>query len=142
MPETMIKEAEEAADWAFDDYNRVPRPMRLDPAPVALDILFLYNRRPLPMTRADEMTVAHLLAFLAARGHRVDFVALKGNSDKLRPEHQRWLEAQCRSVRFVEQSRLAALWQASIGLLRGWPFQAGYFYVPAQLAVARELAAD
>jgi polysaccharide biosynthesis protein PslH len=142
MLETMTREAEKAADWTFDDYHRVPRPMRLDPAPMTLDILFLYSRRTLPMARADEMTVAHLLAFLAARGHRVDFVSLKGKGERLRPEHQRWLEAQCRSVRFVEQSRLAALWQAGIGLLRGWPLQAGYFYVPAQLAVARELAAE
>lgn len=142
MLDTMTREAEKAADWTFDDYNRVPRPMRLDPAPVALDILFLYSRRTLPMARADEMTVAHLLAFLAARGHRVDFVSLKGKGERLRPEHQRWLEAQCRSVRFVEQSRFAALWQAGIGLLRGWPLQTGYFYVPTQPAAARTLAAE
>jgi polysaccharide biosynthesis protein PslH len=140
MLETMTEQA--APGWAFDRHQRVPRPMRLDPAPVALDILFLYNRRPLPMTRADEMTVAHLLAFLAARGHRVDFVSIMGKGERLEPVHRHWLEAHCRSVRLVEQSRLAALWQAGIGLLRGWPLQAGYFYVPAQHAAIRELAAE
>lgn len=142
MPETTPKKTQQAAGWSFDDYHRVPRPMRLEPAPVALDILFLYTRPPLPMTRGDELTVAHLLAFLAARGHRVDFVSLKGKGEQLRPEHQRWLEAQCRSVRLVEQSRLAALWQGSIGVLRGWPLQIGYFYAPAQLAAIRALAAE
>ena len=142
MLETTTREAGKAADWTFDDYHRVPRPMRLDPAPVTLDILFLYSRKTLPMARADEMTVAHLLPFLAARGHRVDFVSLKGDNEQLRPEHQRWLEAQCRSVRFVDQSLFAALWQGGIGLLRGWPFQIGYLYEPAQIAAARELAAE
>lgn len=142
MFETKHDQAGGLPGWTSDWQQRVPRPMRLDPAPVALDILFLYNRRPLPMTRADEMTVAHLLAFLAARGHRVDFVSLMGKGERLEPEHQRWLEAHCRSVRLVEQSRFAAFWQAGIGLLRGWPLQAGYFYVPAQLAAARELAAE
>jgi glycosyltransferase involved in cell wall biosynthesis len=142
MPETTPKETPQTAGWTFDGYHRVPRPMRLEPAPVALDILFLYSRPPLPMTRGDELTVSHLLAFLAARGHRVDFVSLKGKGEQLRPEHQRWLEAQCRSVRFIEQSRLAALWQGGLGVLRGWPFQIGYLFVPAQLAAARELAAE
>jgi polysaccharide biosynthesis protein PslH len=143
MLETMTTgQVEKAAGWTFDSYHRVPRPMRLAPAPVTLDILFLYSRRTLPMARADEMTVAHLLAFFAARGHRVDLVSLKGKGEQLRPEHQRWLEAQCRSVRFVEQSRFAAFWRGGLGLLRGWPFQIGYLYEPAQLTVARDLAAE
>jgi glycosyltransferase involved in cell wall biosynthesis len=142
MPEPTAREAQQTAGWTFDGYHRVPRPMRLEPAPVTLDILFLYSRKTLPMARADEMTVAHLLAFLAARGHRVDFVSLKGKDEQVRPEHQRWLEAHCRSVRLIEQSRFAAFWRGGLGLLRGWPFQVGYLYEPAQLAAARELAAN
>lgn len=128
--------------WTFEGYHRVPRPMRLEPAPVALDILFLYTRPPLPMTRGDELTVAHLLAFFAARGHRVDLVSVKARGQSLRPEHQRWLDAHCRSVRFVEQSRLAAFWQSGLGLLRGWPLQIGYLHVPAQLAAVRAIVAE
>lgn len=142
MPETSAEGTQEARGWTFGGYHRVPRPMRLEPAPVALDILFLYTRPPLPMTRGDELTVSHLLAFFAARGHRVDFVSLKGKGERLRPEHQRWLEAHCRSVRLVEQSQLAAFWQGGLGVLRGWPFQIGYFYAPAQLAAIRALAAE
>jgi glycosyltransferase involved in cell wall biosynthesis len=142
MPETTPERTATAAAWSFEGYHRVPRPMRLDPAPMQLDILFLYSRPPLPMTRGDELTVSHLLAFFAARGHRVDLVSLKGKGERLRPEHQRWLEAHCRSVRFVEQSRLAALWQAGLGVLRGWPVQIGYLHVPAQLAAARALVAE
>jgi polysaccharide biosynthesis protein PslH len=122
-------------------YHRVPRPMRLDPAPEALRILFLYSRQPLPMTRGDELTVAHLLEFLHARGHVVDFVSITGQGQRLRPEHLAWLHSRCRSVRFIEQHRLAGLWQAALGFLRGWPLQIGYLYVPAQIRAAEEAAA-
>lgn len=115
--------------------------MRLEPAPQSLDILFIYSRPPLPMTRGDELTVAHLLEFLAARGHRVDLVTLLTKGETLRPEHQQWLEARCRSVRLIGHGKLAALWQGVAGCLRGWPLQIGYLRVPEQLAAVREVAA-
>lgn len=134
-------ERPEPAAAPLEGYDRVPRPMLLEPAPTRLRILFLYSRPPLPMTRGDELTVAHLLEFLHARGHVVDFVSIIGQGQKLRPAHRAWLETRCRSVRLIEQHRLAGLWQAAIGLLRGWPLQIGYLYVPAQISVAKEAAA-
>jgi hypothetical protein len=89
------------------------------------------------MTRGDELTVTNLLAFLATRGHRVDLVSVKRKGERLRPEHQHCLKAHCGGFRFVEQSRLAALWRGVFGVLRGWPFQIGYLYVTVQLAAAR-----
>lgn len=112
--------------------------MRLKPAPVPLRLLFLYSRPPLPMTRGDELTVAHLLEFLKARGHVVDFISVIGKGAAMRPEHLAWLESRCRSVRLVEQSRLAALLRAGLGFLRGWPVQIGLLRVPGQLAAVRE----
>lgn len=144
MAEAARQAAPERTDppgLALEGYDRVPRPMRLDPAPIALRILFLYSRPPLPMTRGDELTVAHLLEFLHARGHIVDLVSITGRGQRLRPEHQAWLESRCRSVRFIEQHRLAGLWQAGLGFLRGWPLQIGYLYVPAQIAAAEQAAA-
>lgn len=138
---TAAASASPAPPWRFDGYDRVPRPMRLEPAPQGLDILFIYSRPPLPMTRGDELTVAHLLEFLAARGHRVDLVTLLAKGEALRPEHRQWLEARCRSVRLIEHGKLAALWQGIAGWLRGWPLQIGYLRVPAQLAAVREAAA-
>jgi len=126
--------------WSFEGYHRVPRPMRLDPAPATLDILFIYSRPPLPMTRGDELTVAHLLEFLAARGHRVDLVSLVAKGETLRREHRRWLESRCRNVRFIEQGKLDALWHGFKGWLGGWPFQIGYLLVPGQLRAVREAA--
>ena len=46
------------------------------PAARRLQVLFVYSRLPLPMTSGDELTVVHLLEFLHARGHEVDFVTL------------------------------------------------------------------
>lgn len=129
--------AEAAQAWTYDGYARVPRPMRLAPAPHRLRVLFLYSRPPLPMSRGDELTVAHLLEFLHARGHVVDFITVMDKGQKLRPEHLAWLEARCRSVRLVEQGRLAALWRAGLGWLRGWPLQIGLLKVPGQLAAVR-----
>ena len=37
------------------------------------------------MTRGDELTVSHLLEFLHARGHAVDFVTLIEPGQTLRP---------------------------------------------------------
>jgi glycosyltransferase involved in cell wall biosynthesis len=124
----------------LEGYDRVPRPMRLEPAPTPLRILFLYSRPPLPMTRGDELTVAHLLEFLHARGHIVDFVSIIGQGQKLRPEHSTWLQTRCRSVCLIEQGRLAGLFQAGLGFLRGWPLQIGYLYVPAQIRAAEKAA--
>jgi glycosyltransferase involved in cell wall biosynthesis len=140
MPEAAVQPAPSAPALSFDGYHRVPRPMRLAPAPVSLDILFLYSRPPLPMSRGDEMTVAHLLEFLAARGHQVDFISIRRNGEALRPEHLRWLEAHCRSVQFIEQDRGSAFWEGIKGFLRGWPFQIGYLHVPEQLRAAKQAA--
>ncbi len=121
--------------------NRLPRAMRLEPAPRPLSILFLYSRLPLPMTTGDELTVAHLLEFLHARGHRVDFVTLASNRPKLAPEHEAWLQSRCRHLEILPHGRLGGLWRAARGWLRGWPAQIGYLYSPAQLARTRELLA-
>jgi hypothetical protein len=45
----------------------LPKVMRVEPAPRPFSIAIAYSRLPLPMTRADQMTVAHLISFLAAR---------------------------------------------------------------------------
>ena len=81
--------------------------MRLEPAPRRLEILFLYSRPPLPMTRGDELTVSHLLEFLHARGHAVDFVTLIEPGQSLRPEHAAWLESRCRSVELIPHAHQA-----------------------------------
>jgi hypothetical protein len=54
----------------------VPGAMAVAPAPRRLAIAIAYSRQPLPMRRADQMTVAHLIAFLAARGHAIDLYVL------------------------------------------------------------------
>ncbi len=121
--------------------DRLPRPMRLEPAPRPLSILFLYSRLPLPMTTGDELTVAHLLEFLHARGHRVDFVTLASNRPRLAPAHEEWLRNRCRRLEIVPHGRLGGLLRAARGWLRGWPAQIGYLHSPAQLARARALLA-
>ena len=128
------------APFPLEGYNRVPRPMRLEPAPRRLQILFLYSRPPLPMTRGDELTVSHLLEFLHARGHVVDFVTLIGAGQSMRPEHEAWLRSRCRTVELIPHSLKRSAPRALQGWLAGRPFQIGLLLSPPQLARVRELA--
>lgn len=125
----------------LEGFDRVPRPMRLEPAPRSLEILFLYSRLPLPMTRGDELTVSHLLEFLHARGHKVDLVTLQDGGQRLRPEHRAWLESRCRRLVLVPHEWKRRVPQGALAWLRGRPFQIGLFESEAQVLAARELAA-
>lgn len=126
--------------WSLEGYDRVPRPMAPGPAPRPLRILFLYSRPPLPMARGDEITVSHLLEFLHARGHAVDFLTLVPQGHAWDPAHLAWLQSRCRRVETVTLGKAEGMREAVAGLLRGWPFQIGYLLSKAQRARAAELA--
>jgi glycosyltransferase involved in cell wall biosynthesis len=125
----------------LDGVMRLPRPMRLAAAPRRLRILFLYSRLPLPMTRGDEQMAAHLLEFLHARGHAVDFVTLDAGQG-LAPGHRAWLEQRCRRLVILPQTRLRSVIGAALGLASGRPLQVGWFHNRAQLAWAGRAAAE
>lgn len=131
-----------AHPWRLDGFDRVPRPMRPGPAARRLRILFLYSRPPLPMTRGDELTVAHLLEFLHARGHEVDLLTLAPPGHRFRDEHLAWLASRCRRVETVPHGRTEGLREAALGLARGWPFQIGYLLSRGQLGRAAARARD
>lgn len=114
----------------------LPKVMRVDPAPRKLAIAIAYSRLPLPMTRADQMTVAHLIAFLAARGHSVDFYALD-NGEEISAEHRAWIDSVCRIVRIFPHGRVRRLLGVLGGLLRGLPLQVGWFSNAAQNRAVR-----
>ena len=123
---------EAIADGALPEPGHVPRPMRLPPAPRRLKILIAYSRSPLPMRRGDELTVAHLLEFLAARGHVVDFVSLLPPGSQLSAEHADWLASRCRRTLLIPHGHLAVFAGTVHSLLRGLPVQVGYFSSPQQ----------
>jgi sugar transferase (PEP-CTERM/EpsH1 system associated) len=121
------------AEPGRDGAMRVPRPMRLAPAPRRLGILLVYSRPPLPMTRGDELTMAHLVEFLHARGHTVDLVTLDAGR-ALDPAHRAWLERRCRRLVVLPRSRARSALRAVMGILVGRPLQVGWFRHPGQLA--------
>ena len=84
----------------------LPGEIRVSRSGRPLKIAFVYSRLPLPMRRADQMTVAHLLAFLAARGHTIDFWTLD-HGEPITDAQRAWLARQCRNV----------------GLFRQWPWR-------------------
>ena len=99
--------------------------MAVATAPRRLRIAIVCSRFPLPMTRADQMTVAHLLAFLAARGHSVDLFSLTEG----RPAGAwlDWVAARCRRVALFNQR----WWRRCLGVAcataQGQPVQVGWF---------------
>lgn len=121
---------------------RLPPAMAVPPAPRPLRILFVYSRLPLPMTRGDELTVSHLLEFLHARGHGVDFFTLD-DGQGLDPAHRAWLESRCRKLTILPQPRLRSAIAALRGLFVVRPLQIGWFRNSLQLrAVAEALARE
>ena len=76
---------------------------RLAPAARPLRVAVVTSRPPLPMTRADQMTVAHWLAFLAARGHRVELFAL--HDRPVDPGTEAWLQGRCAAVHWFHRPR-------------------------------------
>ena len=101
-----------------------------------LAIAIAYSRAPLPMTRADQMTVAHLIAFLSARGHAVDLYALD-SSETMNTEQQAWLSEHCRTVQLFPHGLARRLQGLIWGLLRGYPLQVGWFHNSSQTTALR-----
>jgi hypothetical protein len=79
-------------------YHDVPQPMLVEPAERPLNLLFVYNRPPLPMIRGDQQHAAHLLEFFFTRGHVVDLLTLRAPSAGLLAEQRAWLESRCRTA--------------------------------------------
>lgn len=115
----------------------LPKVMRVGPAPHPFSIAIAYSRLPLPMTRADQMTVAHLISFLAARGHAVDFYALD-NGEEISAEHRAWIDDVCRTVSIFPHGPGRRLMGVLGGLLRGLPLQVGWFFNAAQTRAVRD----
>lgn len=108
-----------------------PKPMEVEAAERPLRIAIVYSRIPLPMRRADQMTVAHLLAFLKARGHAVDLFCIKTGAVPSAADED-WLRQTCRAVRYYNHDWRAFVRAPLLALLRGIPLQVGLFSHPRQ----------
>ena len=118
-----MSEASESHDASY------PRRMAVSRASRSLCIAIVCSRLPLPMTRADQMTVAHLLAFLAARGHRVDLFSLV---DRAPDAWLPWLAARCARIELFKQPKWRRILGVANAMLRGRPLQVGWFASRAQ----------
>ncbi len=115
----------------------LPKEMDRERAETPLNILVLYGRVPFPMMRGDQLTVAHLLSYLKARGHVVDLVTTEIDGS-LTAAQRHWLDTSCRRVTILPQSRLAML-RGLIGSLAALrPLQVGLFSNPTVTRMVRE----
>ncbi len=115
----------------------LPKPMYVAKAARALRVAISYSRNPLPMVRADQMTVAHLISFLHARGHLVDAYVIDDGGDPS-PEESTWLKEHCNAVYSYPLSKPAKIWAALSAVPRWKPFQIALYDHPDQ---RRDLAA-
>lgn len=103
-----------------------PKVMDIPIAPQKLRIAFVYSRLPFPMMRGDQLTVSHLLSFLAARGHQVDFYTLREGGEMTEAQLA-WLRNTCRSVAIYEHGTARKLLGLIRGVIRGLPAQVAIF---------------
>ncbi len=109
-----------------DKDDALPAEMLVEESETALRIAFVYSRIPFPLMRGDQLTVAHLISFLSARGHSIDFYSLDcgGHMSALQSE---WLSDKCASVQLFRQSKLRSVVGIIRGLFAATPAQVGYF---------------
>ncbi|MBF0623006.1 MAG: glycosyltransferase [Magnetococcales bacterium] len=119
--------------------QRFPTPMRVEPSKRRLRIAVVSSRCPLPMDRADQMTVAYLIDFLHKRGHEVDLHAVRGSTPPT-IEDQEWLESRCKNVSFYVFGKIRGIVSGVLGALRGLPMQVGLFNAKAQSKAVRKNA--
>ncbi|MBX7446628.1 glycosyltransferase family 4 protein [Mycolicibacterium sp. 3033] len=83
------------------------------------------------MRRADQMTVAHLLSFLKARGHAVDLYCVNTGASAS-AEDLAWLREACREVHLYRFGKFSSAARAVFGALKRRPLQVGLFSHPQQ----------
>ncbi len=115
----------------------LPSRMSVSAAQQSLRIAIVYGRMPLPMTRADQMTVAHLISYFSARGHAVDLFTLD-TGESLTQGQRNWLESNCRRIDVAPQGILRSLAGSALALLQGKPLQIGWFTNRRQRERVRE----
>lgn len=120
--------------------TRFPKSPEVEPTARPLRICVVYGRTPLPMRRADQMTVAHLLAFLHARGHEVDLFYIDTGAEASEADRD-WLARHTRRSQSFVMDRLSALCGLRRVITNLVPFQVGLFSNPQQRSAVREAVA-
>ncbi len=115
----------------------LPASMNVPPAIHRLKIALVCSRLPLPMTRADQLTVAHLISFLAARGHALDLFTLDTGENPT-PEQRAWLDQRCRQLIVFRQPKARSLLGLAGAVATGKPMQVGWFTNRAHMSAVRQ----
>ena len=115
----------------------LPSSMNVPPANHRLRLALVCSRLPLPMTRADQLTVAHLISFLAARGHVLDLFTLDTGEGPT-PEQMAWLDQRCRQLLVFRQPRARSILGLIGAVAAGKPMQVGWFTNRAHIHAVRQ----
>ena len=107
--------------------KNLPKTMDVEPAEKPLRIAIVYGRIPFPMVRGDQKTIAHLIAYLGARGHQVDLYTLDIHGE-MQPAQREFLDAMCRQVSIYRHGKPQIARGLLKARLKGWPLQVGFFH--------------
>lgn len=100
----------------------LPKKMAVPKASESLDICICYSRIPFPMMRGDQLTVAHLISFLAERGHKIHFYTVDTDG-KMEAGQREWLEDACESINIYKLSKVKQFYNLLTGIFQGRPLQ-------------------
>jgi glycosyltransferase involved in cell wall biosynthesis len=89
------------------------------------------------MARADQLTVAHLISYLAARGHALDLFTLD-TGERPTPEQKAWLDQRCRQLLVFRQPIALSIFGLIRAVVAGKPMQVGWFSNRAQIHAVRQ----
>jgi glycosyltransferase involved in cell wall biosynthesis len=103
-----------------------PEKMNVQNTTLHLDIAIVYSRFPFPMMRGDQLTIAHLIEFLSARGHRVHLYTsvIDGQAGN---EEMQWLSQRCESLNLLKNSMSSRIFNTLLSAVRFRPLQVGMF---------------
>ena len=107
--------------------KNLPKAMDVEKTDDPLRIAIVYGRIPFPMVRGDQKTIAHLIAYLGARGHTVDLYTLDIHGE-LQPMQREFLDAMCRTVSIYRHGKPQIAKGLAKARLNGWPLQVGFFH--------------
>lgn len=118
------------------EVSTIPHQMECEKVAKPLRIAIVYGRTPMPMRRADQMTVSHLLAFLKARGHRCDLFYID-TGGQVSPENRNWLASVCENLYVYSHNKLSVFCGLLRVLYKLVPVQVGLFSHPRQTTDVR-----
>lgn len=92
-----------------------------------MKIFVLLSRIPWPLEKGDKLRAYNQIKSLS-RKNEIYLCALNDDKSVDKDEATRMLQPYCKSINYVDLSKVGILWNLFVAFLKGMPMQCGYFY--------------